>query len=109
MRGLLAGAPRIARRAHVIPDTHPDGLPVVSNGLALCKIHHAAYDRNILGIRPDYVVEIHHRLLDEIDGPMLRHGLQEHHGIALRTIPRARIDRPAPERLEIRYAEFRSA
>ena len=57
--------------AHIIPDTDPRGLPVIQNGIALCKIHHAAYDRNILGIRPDYVVEIHQRLLDEIDGPML--------------------------------------
>ncbi|MGI8867651.1 MAG: HNH endonuclease [Mycobacteriales bacterium] len=33
--------------AHILPDTHPRGEPVVPNGLALCKIHHAAYDRNI--------------------------------------------------------------
>src|SRR6266511_1601323 len=29
--------------AHILPDGHPKGLPVVPNGLALCKIHHAAY------------------------------------------------------------------
>jgi len=63
--------------AHIIPDSAPGGDPVVPNGLALCKIHHAAYDANVLGIRPDCTVEIHQRLLDEIDGPMLRHGLQE--------------------------------
>lgn len=39
--------------AHILPDTHPRGEPVVPNGLALCKIHHAAYDRYILGVRPD--------------------------------------------------------
>lgn len=82
---------------------------MVSNALAMCKIHHAAYDQNFLGIRPDYVIEIHHRLLDEIDGPMLLHGLQDHHGVALRQIPRVRAERPSPERLEIRYAEFRAA
>ncbi len=95
--------------AHIIPDSAPGGDPVVSNGLALCKIHHAAYDRNILGIRPDLVVEIHHRLLDEIDGPMLRHGLQEHHRTTLLQIPRRRADRPDPGRLMERYAEFRAA
>jgi len=95
--------------AHVVPDSHPDGLPIVANGLALCKIHHAAYDRDILGIRPDYVVEIHHRLLDETDGPMLKHGLQEHHGTRLRQIPRSRANRPDPDRLEVRYEQFRSA
>jgi putative restriction endonuclease len=95
--------------AHIIPDSDPRGLPVVPNGLALCKIHHAAYDQNILGIRPDLVIEIHHRLLEELDGPMLRHGLQEHHGRSLMQVPRRHADRPDPYRLDERYAAFRVA
>jgi putative restriction endonuclease len=94
--------------AHILPDTHARGLPVVPNGLALCKIHHAAYDRNILGIRPDLVVEVQRSILAEIDGPMLRHGLQEIAGERI-TIPRSRESQPDPERLEERYAEFRAA
>ena len=42
--------------AHIIPDSEPDGHPVVSNGLALCKIHHAAFDARVMGVRPDLVV-----------------------------------------------------
>ncbi|MGI8880644.1 MAG: HNH endonuclease [Jatrophihabitans sp.] len=95
--------------AHIIPDSHPNGFAVVVNGLALCKIHHAAYDRDILGIRPDYTVEIHHRLLDEIDGPMLQHGLQGHHNKPLLQLPARRNDRPDPDRLMERYAQFRAA
>ena len=95
--------------AHIIPDSQPNGDAVITNGLALCKLHHAAYDRNILGIRPDYTVEIHHRLLDEIDGPMLRHGLQEHHGRQLMKLPSARKERPDTDRLLERYALFRAA
>jgi putative restriction endonuclease len=95
--------------AHIIPDSDPRGLPIVPNGLALCKIHHAAYDQNILGIRPDFVVEIHRRLLDELDGPMLLHGLQEHHAKPLMQLPHRRADRPDPDRLEDRYAQFRAA
>jgi len=95
--------------AHIVPDSEADGLPVVSNGLALCKIHHAAFDSNILGIRPDLVVEIRQDLLAEIDGPMLRHGLQEHHGRSLMRVPDRLADRPDPRRLEGRYARFRAA
>jgi putative restriction endonuclease len=95
--------------AHIIPDNAPGGDPVVPNGLALCKIHHAAYDRNILGIRPDYVVEIHHRLLDEVDGPMLRHGLQDHHSKPLMHLPSRHSDQPDPRRLLERYSQFRAA
>lgn len=39
--------------AHIIPDREDTGIPAVSNGLALCKIHHAAYDEHIIGVRPD--------------------------------------------------------
>lgn len=94
--------------AHIIGDAHPRGEPVVPNGIALCKIHHAAFDRNFLGIRPDYVVEINSTLLREVDGPMLRHGLQEMNGGVI-TIPRSKPSRPDPERLEVRYEEFRRA
>ncbi len=95
--------------AHIVPDSDPLGLPVVQNGMALCKIHHAAYDRNILGIRPDYTIEIHQRLLHEIDGPMLTYGLQGHHGERLRKVPAMRSERPDEQRLARRYEEFRAA
>ncbi len=95
--------------AHIVPDNAPGGDPVVPNGLALCKIHHAAYDANVLGIRPDYVVQLHHRLLAEIDGPMLLHGLQAHHDQPLMRVPARRVDRPDPDRLAHRYERFRAA
>ncbi|MGN6089189.1 MAG: HNH endonuclease [Actinomycetales bacterium] len=95
--------------AHIVPDVHELGSASVVNGLALCKIHHAAFDANILGVRPDLVVEIRRDLLDEIDGPMLRHGLQERHGQRLMVLPQARQERPDHKRLELRYEEFRTA
>jgi putative restriction endonuclease len=94
--------------AHIIPDGQPKGDPVVPNGLALCKIHHAAYDVNLIGVRPNLVVEIAQRLLDDTDGPMLRHGLQEMAGVQL-LVPRERTAQPDPERLELRYEQFRAA
>jgi putative restriction endonuclease len=101
--------PELLEAAHILPDRHPQGHPVVSNGLALCKIHHAAFDRNILGIRPDLVVEIRRDILQEEDGPMLRHGLQELHGQDLVVVPRARELKPDPTRLEERYQLFKQA
>ncbi|RVW03099.1 HNH endonuclease [Rhodococcus xishaensis] len=95
--------------AHIIPDGHESGIASVRNGLALCKIHHAAYDVRILGIRPDYVVEIREDLLAEIDGPMLEHGLKERHGERLMVVPQKSSEQPDQELLEISYREFRSA
>jgi putative restriction endonuclease len=94
--------------AHILPDTHPRGTPIVPNGLSLCKIHHAAYDQNIIGIRPDLVVEVRADILHEIDGPMLRHGIQEMAGITVAS-PRGKDSRPDRLRLEERYEAFRAA
>ncbi len=92
--------------AHITPDVDDVGLPVVTNGLALCKIHHAAFDKDVLGISPDLTVHISNSVLDEVDGPMLRHGLQAFHGHTLRVIPSRRVERPDRDRLDARFTEF---
>lgn len=94
--------------AHILPDSHPQGAPVVPNGLSLCKLHHAAFDANLIGIRPDLVVEVKEKVLTETDGPMLRHGLQGVHRSRLST-PRRAEWKPDPERLEERFEAFRAA
>ncbi|MFH2051147.1 MAG: HNH endonuclease [bacterium] len=94
--------------AHILPDSDPRGEPIVPNGLALCKIHHAAFDRHILGIRPDLKVEIRADILREVDGPMLRYGLQEMDGARI-VLPSSTSLRPRSDLLEARYEQFRSA
>jgi len=94
--------------AHILPDGHPRGAPVVPNGLALCKLHHAAFDANVLGIRPDLTVEIRLDVLREKDGPMLKHGLQGFQGVRI-AIPLHASLHPKPEFLEERYTIFKSA
>jgi putative restriction endonuclease len=98
----------LLQAAHIIEDRDPRGAAAVINGIALCAIHHLAYDRNLMGIDPRGVVHIARRLLEEQDGPMLRSGLQEFHGAPIRK-PRRPDQRPDPERLETRYQEFRAA
>jgi putative restriction endonuclease len=94
--------------AHILPDSHPQGRAVVPNGVSLCKIHHSAYDTNLLGIDPQNTVHINSDLLHEVDGPMLRHGLQEMHGTRLH-LPRQRSMKPATHHLEERFEEFLAA
>ncbi|WP_200935483.1 HNH endonuclease [Aeromicrobium sp. Root344] len=94
--------------AHITGDTESDGLPVVANGLALCKIHHSAYDANFLGISPDYVVHINAELLREVDGPMLKHGIQEMDSRNI-VVPARLTDQPDRARLAARYEGFLAA
>ncbi|MGF6880627.1 putative restriction endonuclease [Nocardia sp. GAS34] len=100
--------PQLLDAAHIIADGKPHGTPTVDNGLSLCKIHHAAYDSNLLGINPDYEVVISPELLKDEGGPMLKHGLQEMDGRQL-FVPSKRRDRPSRERLEERFADFLKA
>lgn len=94
--------------AHIIPDSDDRGTPVVQNGLSLCKIHHAAYDADILGISPDYQVHIGRRVLEEHDGPMLKHGLQELDGSHI-ILPTRLDDRPDRDRLAARFERWQAA
>ena len=94
--------------AHIISDSKPHGEPIVPNGIALCKIHHAAYDKNFMGIDKNYKIVISEKILYEVDGPMLKHGLQDMHGNMI-TIPSSLADRPDADRLEERFDEFRQA
>lgn len=92
--------------AHIIPDTEPGGEPHVRNGLALCTLHHAAFDRYFIGLRPDFTIEVRDDLRRERDGPTLVHAIQRLHGTRI-FLPRRVEYRPAPELLAVRYERFR--
>jgi len=94
--------------AHIIPDTEPQGVPSISNGISLCKLHHAAFDGLLLGITPDYTAEIRQDVLEEKDGPMLQHGLKELHGTRI-LLPRDKQSWPDANALDHRYQLFMRA
>ena len=93
--------------AHIIPDGEPGGEPTVNNGISLCRFHHAAFDHLLMGIRPDFIIEVRKDVLKEEDGPMLIYGLQ---GLHMKQIfvPRSKELRPNPDLLERRYEQFRT-
>jgi putative restriction endonuclease len=93
--------------AHIQSDGD-GGEPVVTNGMAMCKIHHAAYDANMLGVDRDYRVHIRPDLLKEKDGPTLRHALQELHHSSL-VLPARRAAHPDRLLLTDRFERFLAA
>jgi putative restriction endonuclease len=94
--------------AHIVPDAEPHGVPSVRNGDALCTLHHAAFDRHVIGITPNYIVQVRRDVLVQEDGPMLIHGLQGFHGQRLR-LPHRKVWQPDRELLEERYGRFQLA
>jgi putative restriction endonuclease len=98
---------RLLDAAHVIPDS-AGGQPVVTNGISMCKIHHAAYDADIFGISPDYRVGVRPDVMKEIDGPTLRYTLQAINGSRI-DLPRRQAAKPDPEALDVRWKQFLDA
>ncbi len=100
--------PRLLDAAHIIDDRHAErGQPVVPNGLPLSKIHHAAFDANLIGIDPDYRVHVSEALLAIQDGPLFEQAIKAAAGATLR-FPLRPVDYPDRDRLAERFARFRA-
>lgn len=93
--------------AHITPDS-ASGEPVVSNGMALCKLHHAAFDQFFFTVTPDYRVLVRPSILSESDGPMLVVGLQQIQGTTI-AVPDQVAHRPDRDRLAARLTLFKAA
>lgn len=101
--------PRLLDAAHIVPDRNCElGQPVVPNGLPLSKIHHAAFDANLIGIDADYRIHVSAVLLAINDGPMFEHGLKAMAGQSIR-LPIRRQDYPDRDRLAERFQEFKAS
>lgn len=98
--------PRLLDAAHIVADSEEAGEPTVTNGLSLCSIHHRAFDEGLVGVTPDYLVQVHPHLRDEEDGPMLA-VLKDAHGAAI-VLPRRAAHRPDRELLAQRFERFQA-
>lgn len=99
---------RLLDAAHIVSDADEDlGQPVVQNGILLSKLHHAAFDRHLIGIDADCRLHVSKQLLMQKDGPMLE-ALKTLQGVTL-TPPSREQDRPDQDRLAQRFKVFRQA
>ena len=108
-RCALSGMPEplLLDAAHIVADKNEQlGQPVVSNGIPLSKIHHAAFDAHLIGIDPDCRIHVSERLLHLNDGPMLE-ALKRLKGQTIRPPGRSK-DCPDRDRLALRFERFRS-
>jgi putative restriction endonuclease len=100
-------APDLLDAAHIIADKDELlGQPVIQNGIALSKLHHAAFDTHLIGIDPDYRIHVSQRLLSLKDGPQLEALKQLHGGVIVS--PARKRDYPDRERLALRFERFRA-
>jgi putative restriction endonuclease len=91
--------------AHIIPDAELGKLQYVSDGIALSRIHHRAYDQNLLGISPDNQIHISDELKQGKDNKFMRDALLEFEGRKL-VLPRSAVNRPDRDKLAARFEVF---
>lgn len=108
-RCAISGLPerRLLDAAHIVEDRHEAlGQPVVTNGLPLSKLHHAAFDAHLIGIDPDFRLHVSDALLEQDDGPMLE-ALKRLGGTQI-YLPRRQRDWPDRDRLAARFERYRA-
>ena len=44
--------------AHVVPHSHPQGLDSITNGIALCTLHHRSFDTSLVYVDPNYGIRV---------------------------------------------------
>jgi putative restriction endonuclease len=89
--------------AHIIPVNHDMSTDETRNGLALCALHHKAYDQALISISADYSIQVNRIQAEELQKQTLADGLakfsQDLRPIII--LPPAIPDRPHAEYIRI--------
>ena len=97
--------PELLEAVHIVPDNHELGVASIENGICLSRVHHRAFDANLIGVTPDYTVHVSKRLMALQDGVILESGLKALHGQELH-LPRKKKNWPRKELLALRFEQF---
>lgn len=92
---------RLIDAAHIVPAARANN-DKTSNGLALCGIHHRAFDRALLTVKPDYRVALNPIELVQLKSGALDAGLRRFRALLRPQIllPPDNRDRPDPKLIE---------
>lgn len=99
--------PAMLDAAHIAGDTEERGVPEVWNGLALCALHHRAYDLDALGIDASFRVHISAEIRAATGSPMVKYSLQDLHGREIQ-LPERPVEQPSRDLLDAKFRKFRA-
>jgi putative restriction endonuclease len=94
---------KLVDAAHIVPVSHPESTDEVTNGLALCRLHHGAFDNALLGIQSDYRLIVNPERVDRLREMRMASGFSNFKaGLPKRIRVPASIEvRPTPENLQL--------
>ena len=94
---------KLVDAAHIVPVTHPTSTDDVTNGIALCRLHHGAYDNALLGVQSNCQIVINPIMTSRLHEIKLDSGLEEFQSRLPNKIriPASIEARPKPDRLRL--------
>ncbi|MBN2295694.1 MAG: HNH endonuclease [Pirellulales bacterium] len=94
---------KLVDAAHIVPITHPTSTDEVTNGIALCRLHHGAYDNALLGVKSDCQIVINPNMTNRLHEIGLDSGLEEFKSRLpdVIRVPASIEARPTPDRLRL--------
>lgn len=96
---------RLLEAAHIIPDSDTNSTASINNGISLSRIHHKAYDANLLGISADFQIIVGDQLLKSKTGVLLDAIVDCHKRNLI--LPKNISLRPDRDLLESRFKQFK--
>jgi putative restriction endonuclease len=66
---------KLLEGAHILPVPDPESTDETSNGVALCVLHHRAYDRSLVMFDQDYTIRVNEKKVAELRAANLDGGL----------------------------------
>lgn len=90
---------KLIEASHIIPVAAPTSTDETKNGIALCALHHTAFDRNLLSFDERYKIEISTSEVSLLAAANLAGGLKEfkQHLRTVIILPNDRRDYPPPQ------------
>lgn len=93
---------RLLDAAHILPAAHPDSTDETHNGIALCALHHRAYDRGLVTFDTGYKIHRNGEMERELEAAGLDAGFADFRTrlYPMIEVPPTRTDRPEPKFIE---------
>lgn len=89
--------------AHIVPHSHEKGTDEIGNGIALCALHHTAYDRSLIYFNEELNILINEKKMEYLEKMGLDSGFRKFKNLAFDKIqiPENHIFRPNLDNIKI--------
>lgn len=90
---------RLLDAAHILPVAHPDSNDMVTNGVALCALHHRAYDMALVTFDQTFAILVSHSMRIELAANGRDGGLAAFEAALSPALllPQAQVNHPSPQ------------